>query len=609
MAPKSSTKRRLLIALSFLLMIVVAIVLFASFSLRGLLTDALYARFEKTLAAEVYELKFQNLEVNPMTGHIIVVNAVIYPRDIPRKKYAYINSRFHLTTRKIVLQNVNLFKLLWGNKLDLDNIEIIAPEIDFTVADRKIVFFPFRDELPDSVGAEDKKALLSFIIKNLDLSDAHFHVINQDSTKEGDLRGINLSMREITIQRETERDKISYQHFDFSFDSLNATLKKNDLRNFHLQDFALRVDSLYFEQTPDTVMYHFSDARMGGHALDIQIADSLFNIALDSFYLDYSDRSIVLSEVSYKPNIREVTIQRRYPYRKEVFNVFADSIHVKEINFDSLMYVYKIFAEEIVVDSISGSIFKDLTKPFPPNHRPKYLAQQIQDYTMPIAIKHIQVTHANLINTEVTPDNRIGKVNINRGTLDIYNVTNLPTSDPLKIEADAYVENTAQAHLELNFNYDQPRYSMKGNVRPFSIPGLNPFINSYSPIHIKQGMSDGITFSGIVYNRYSSGVMKFLYHDLAFEMAPADKANLKTLIKGLVAKTIIDNSNPPSPNLPERVVKFYVDRDMRTGFILMFVKSMLEGIQETLVMSKDNKQAYKVKKEVKKEEMKNGDKE
>jgi hypothetical protein len=46
-----------------------------------------------------------------------------------------------------------------------------------------------------------------FVIKELELSDAFFHVVNVDNTREGDLQGINISLREITIQREMERTK------------------------------------------------------------------------------------------------------------------------------------------------------------------------------------------------------------------------------------------------------------------------------------------------------------------------------------------------------------------------------------------------------------------
>ena len=592
-----------------MLIIVAVVFIVGSFGLRGILAKAIYARFEETLAAEVYKLDFQKLKVNPYTGYITILNAEIYPRDTARRQYNYINSRFHLKTRKLVLENVNLVKLLWGSKLDLDKIEIVEPDVTFTVADKRMVFFPFREERPDSLNAEGKRPLLSFVIKKLDLVDAHFHVINVDSTREGDLQGINLSFGEITIDREMQRDKIAYQYFDFSIDELDAKLKKSDLRDFHLKNFMLRVDSLYFEQTPDTVIYHFSDARTIGHDLDIQTADSLFYITLDSFHLQYSDKAIELHNVFYRPNRSVKAIAARFPYRKEVFNVVADSIHVKGMNFDSLMYASKIFIDEVLLDSVYCEIYKDLTKPFPPHHQPKYLGQQVKDYTLPVFIKNIKISHANLLNKEVTPDSSLGKVNITRGKLDINNITNLSTQDPLVIEADAYVENTAHANLQVNFSYDISQFSIKGNVKPFELQDLNPFINSYTPMRIKKGMSDGITFSGVVYRTYSAGTMKSLYHDLEFEMAPVEKVSLGTMIKGFVAKTIINNSNPPSPNLPTRVVQFHVDRDMRTGFIWIIVKSMLDGIQETFIMSKENKEVYREKKEVMKKrekEEKNG---
>jgi len=603
MTQKRVSKRKLYRVLAIGMILLLVSVVLAFWGVKSVLTSTFNNGFKNTLAAEVYELKFKKLEVNYFTGRIDILDVEMYPRETQLHHYAYINSSFRFVARKIVLQNVGIVKLLFAKKLDLDKIEIVEPDINFTIADVNLLFFPFRAIILNREEKDIKLAIDTYVIKDLSMIDAHFHVVNVAKLREYDIQKVNIAVKEMTIDREEGRDKIAYQHFDFSLGEFAGQLKDKDLRDIHFQDFKARMDSLQLDETSDTLIYHFSNANTSMQNLDIETADSLYHITLESFHLHYRDKTGDFTKFSFKPNISDQAMARRYDYRKEVFRAKANSFHLTDMNFDSLIYAQKLEVKEVLLDSVSGSIYKDLTKPFPPHHRPKYLAQQVLGYSIPVSIQHIKVNNANLVNTEVKPDGSIGKANIKRGTLDIENVTNLPTTEKLNIRADAFLENTAHVYLKLEFNYDKSQYSLDGKIEPFEIPSLNPFINSYAPIRVTKGMVDGITFSGMVYNTYSSGTMKCLYHDLSFDMAMKDNANLKTIIKGIVAKTVINSSNPPSPNQPPRVVLFHFDRDMRTGFILMIVRSVFDGVQETLVMSKENKKLYQDKKaEFKKKE-------
>ena len=175
----------------------------------------------------------------------------------------------------------------------------------------------------------------------------------------------------------------------------------------------------------------------------------------------------------------------------------------------------------------------------------------------------------------------------------------------LTIHADAYVENKAHAHLQMNFPYDSPKFSFSGKIDKFDLTDLNDLTNSYAPAFIKKGIADEITFSGTVFHTYSKGTMQFLYHDLVVDLELMDKAKWKSTILGFAANTYLNSSNPPSANVPPRVVEFYVERDMRKGFLSMLIKSVLDGVKETFIMDKKNRQAYQeVKKEAKQDQKK-----
>jgi hypothetical protein len=45
-------------------------------------------------------------------------------------------------------------------------------------------------------------------------------------------------------------------------------------------------------------------------------------------------------------------------------------------NFDSLIYKGKIFIDEVVLDKVSASIYKDMTKPVDTKKFPQYVGNQ-----------------------------------------------------------------------------------------------------------------------------------------------------------------------------------------------------------------------------------------
>lgn len=585
--------KKIIILIAVILSILAAGLLYVYINLNRLLTDALNNGFNTNIISDVYALEFQDLDVNILTGSVKVLNVKMSPREKPLHDYPGINSSFRLEAHKMILKNVNLIKLLSNHSLDLKKIELVEPGITFTIADEVPVFFPFKEAVPGPTEKSNKRSIETYFLEEFSMSDAYFHVVNTAKVREFDFQKINISLRDMLINRQAGHDMISYDHFDFSVGELTGKLKSKNLRYIHFKDFNVSIDSLRLEETPDTIMYHFADLTSGIKNLDIQTADSLFHLTMESFQLGYKEKSIEFDHLTFKPNISNTAMQRNYLYRKGTFAGSVGSIKVHDLNFDSLMYAQKLLIGEILLDDVSLAIFTDLRKPFPPNHRPEYLGQQIMAIGVPIAIGKIKVTKLNLVNSEVTPDGANGKANINRATVTVEHITNLAAHEVLTVTADAYIENEAHAHIQLGFLYHQPQFSIDGRVEPFDFTRLNELTNSYAPARITKGMSDGITFSGNVYETKSTGTMKFLYHDLVVDFEIEDKAKWKSTLLGFAANTYLHAANPAGPNLPERVVQFEVIRDMRKGYLSMLIKSVLDGVKETFIMSKENKEAYR----------------
>jgi len=96
---KSSFKKYLLWITGgiFVVLVIAGIILYYNFN--RILSDALMKSFNSSIASDVYELKFKNLNVNLLKGNIKVRDVELSPREKPLKDYPYINSSFRLTTK------------------------------------------------------------------------------------------------------------------------------------------------------------------------------------------------------------------------------------------------------------------------------------------------------------------------------------------------------------------------------------------------------------------------------------------------------------------------------------------------------------------------------
>jgi hypothetical protein len=81
-----------------------------------------------------------------------------------------------------------------------------------------------------------------------------------------------------------------------------------------------------------------------------------------------------------------------------------------------------------------------------------------------------------------------------------------------------------------------------------------------------------------------------------------NKAKWKSAVGAFAANTALQNSNPASGKDPARVVAFSAERDMHKSFVNLVIKSVLNGLKETVIMSKENRKTYReAKKESRRE--------
>ncbi len=604
----NATKKKWPVTRTILLTLLVVLLLAGIYLYRNfnhLLSDALLQSFNKSVISDVYELKFENLKVNLANGSIRVNNVTLLPREKPLKEYPYINSSFSLKAENLLLEEVEIRKLLKENRLILHNVLIANREIEFLLNGTRHVMLPFKDTTKVKVEkADDKRPIESFTLKEFQLKDASFHSINTNKEREFRINNLNFSVHDLIISEASGEYLTSSDKVNFSIGSFNGELQKDVIRQLAFKNFEIGINALNIELALDTLIYRFKDVGIRLHDLGVHTADSTFSIAMKLFDLSYENKSIKLKDVSFKPNVTHAAIQKEFKYQHTEFSGSIGKIELKQLNFDSLIYHQKLFIHEIELEEVKAAIFKDKTKPMDSTRFPVYLGQTINGIKLPIRIDKVKATKVDLENTERKPDKTQAVVNITKAKLEVENITNLDPNDKLIMHADAFINGKVRFNASLAFSYAKPQFTFEGQINTFNLPDLNPLIQAYTPAKINKGVADEIMFKGLAEKTSASGTMRFLYHDLEVDLELQNQAKWKSSAIAFAANTALNSNNPVNPGGVPREVKFNVQRDLNKGFVNVIIKSILNGLKETMIMNKENRKEHKETKKKSKQDNK-----
>lgn len=595
---KSHVLRKILfwgLAISFLT--ISGLTIYVSRNLNRLVSEALIKGFNSNVISDVYELKFEKLRINIFAGSIKVFKVELQPRAVPLHQYSYINSSFNLKTNKIILDEVQLMTMVKTGKLELRRIEINEPEIQVFINSEKPVFLPYKDTvaIKSDTSTTGKKYINSFSLNKFELVDASFHIINTGKGREFEVQKLNISLSDLMLGQKSDLDFYSVKNAGLTISELSGSMQKGGLRSFKLKDINMNVKTLEINKSIDTLIFSYGDFNTGLKDLNINTGDSILNISLKSIDLSSAKKSITLNDFALKPNLSQAEMVKREKFQKSQFSFTVGSLNLLNVNFDTLIYQHKLLMDQITIKKVDVSLFKDKGKPVDRNKFPQYLGQKIMAVPLPMRIKNIKATEVNFVNVERKEDGNYAKVQIHRGSLEAKNITNLSSADKLTVYLSGFVENKAPINMTAVFSYEKPQFSISCKVGKFNLPDLNKLLTAYTPANIKKGTVDEITFSGVVNRTSASGTMKFLYHDLDVDLKVAEKKWQNDVV-AFAANTYLSTNNPASVGLPPKIVHYTAVRDLNKGGFNPIIRSFLSGMKETMIMSKENKKAYKEEK-------------
>ncbi len=591
---KKWTLKQVALYLLLLLFIAFSIVsIYAYNNFNKIITEAVYSNFNSNIISNVYELKFKKLRLSILNGTIKITNVILQPREKPLLDYPYINSSFSLKTSKILLQNIDLIKLFKEKKVIIQNIEIINPEIALKMSGEKIEFFPYKDSTIIAAN-NPKKKLDSFNLNRFNLINASIHSENLYKKREFNLDSLNISFRELIFSQDTAGIQLFFKKAELGIARFKSNLENDKIRNLNFSGFNVGLDSINIQKTPDTLNYHFKNCAIDVKDFEIQTADSAFALAFKSFNLSFAKKTLQINGFSLIPDIKKVSKLEKYKYQlPPIVAVETGDIKFTGLNFDTLVYRKKLFVDELTIDSLHASIFKDKSKPINLKRIAEYPGQKIKKLKLPVMVKKVTATNVSVDNDELKPDGTHAKVKVYNINADINNYTNIDSINPMILKGSGSIENKAFFNIYLAFSYQLSQFSFNGNIKKFDLTDLNPLLKQYAPVNINKGVVDEISFSGTANKTSSTGTLTFLYHNLDIDLQLKERAKWQSELLTFAANSYVNNANPVKENQPPRVVKYHATRDINKGFLNMVLKSFFAGLKETIILSKENRESYK----------------
>lgn len=601
-------KKRKIIGLVAILVVTVLSVYIYTNSNR-LISKAIMLSFNSNVISDVYDLNFDHLNVNFATGEIKIRNVVIAPKKTPLQLYPYINSSFVLKTGSIDLKKVGIYFLLKHNRLQVNKIEIDKPEIEMQLNGKNHIFFPFKEgeKTDDKENKLLKNTLDSYLLKEFVLREASMTMSDGNEGKSYSIGALNIFISDIKLNQQAGVDSLTFRKGDLVLRDFVIRSEKGGFRSVKSKNYELNIDSFAIQQKLDTANYQVANLQTKIQDWELVTSDSIYVLGAKSVELSRRDKTVNITEFMMKPAVSHDAFNQIYKYQKEMYSIAVKTVNLLNISFDSLNLYRTLLIGQVKLDSADVLIYIDKTNPVDLKRFPEFTAQQLNSIDFPLTIKKLELTASTLEYQEKKPDGYLGRVKINRLHLFAQNVSNQTPDSRLSVKLNGDLENKVPFNLALLFSYKLPEFSFTGSLKPFELADMKGVTESFGSLNIKKGVVDEITFFGNGYKGSSHGGMKFLYHDLELDVDLKKFSKLENSLISFAANNYLNSSNPAAPGKAAREVKFDVERNMHKGFMNLVIKSVVSGLQQTMLPSTENRKLNRETKKALKKEQKEKD--
>ncbi len=585
-----NTKSWLFIFISILAILIVSGYLFFNYNFSSLLKNRIDEVYAQSSFSEYYSLEYKKLKINPYNMSFHLYNAKLTPLIKDNARYFEENGSLDVKIGLIGFSGASIFQFLTENSLEVGSVKCRKVNINLNKNANKFTPFAFIEK-----NDKNDSLILKVEVGKVLLRDASVFITdktNEDNITE--LEDLNIEIIGFSLDKKiqelsAELESITTNVLDFHFNiSKGVELSVKSASN--------KFNNIKIHKEGNNFDYSFDNNEFSVVEPLFYTANGIYKIEASSIkYSSVSDK-LIIKKAKIKARQNPKKIAKNQKYQTQVVNLDIPYIEVANIDIDKLKEQRAIIADQVLVNDLKLKLFKDKARPLNKNKFPEYIAQQIFNIKTKIDIKTIKVNNSNILVKILQEDGKQSAIEVNNLALDVNNVQNSKRNEHLKVSVSGEIESVIPFTAELNFSYRYNRFKYSGIVKKSNIKGIAKAAASFAPVKIHNGNIQSMKFSGVANKTSSSGQMTFAYTNVNMEIdrkVKGKNTKFSNHLLSVAANSIIKTSNPSAPDMPLRTVNFTVQRDMNKGFINILIKSVLEGVKESFLPSKENKKLYR----------------
>jgi len=310
-------------------------------------------------------------------------------------------------------------------------------------------------------------------------------------------------------------------------------------------------------------------------------SDSVYTVTTDLLEISKRENFTSLTNFKVESNLSPTEYDRMVHWKKPLFDIEAQKIEFSR--------------PELLGDSIWSLSWLEVKNPqiliskddrFPLPDRKTDLPQTgLQHMKVKFKVDSVRIDSGRVQLVNVLGGNHESEIDITSIQGILTGVQNYDYNLPaFSLNAQANMMGKAGLHVNIAYQYgDLNPFTLTGHLEDTRLEFMDSFLQKHVGITVAKGQLDRLDFNMQGNENGIGGTVDFRYQNLQIHMVDKETGKKKELLNFLsdaAGGLLFWKNNPANENL--RTGNFYVERDVRKGFISQWVDGIMQGVLVTV---------------------------
>jgi hypothetical protein len=418
---------------------------------------------------------------------------------------------------------------------------------------------------------------------------------------------IKMNLNDLSSEKPEKKDtkppNLSISDFKVESGSMELTYKNN---NYSIPNFQLGIE--LFDLTGEPEDLYSRNLSFQASDLNNLLPESYSTVDIKKIDLSTGNKTLQIQGLEVEPKFSKQEYGKERGFQTDWMNLKTSNISLTGFDYHSLIKDGAYYINEVVLDSIDLTVYRDKNIPFPED-QVRYMPQKmVADLTMPITIEAIIIKNANIRYEELVEGapnaGYIELLNLTAGISNLSNDSTRLAKNPI-MQIGSNSDLMGMGNLQADFEFDMTdpngKHSYRAYLSKMPITELNKMLEPNVNMHIKSGQVTEMKMQVEGNSDYSIGSMRFLYEDLHFNLVGRKSGSTSKMglaMGSFFANTFIVNRNNPKLLLV-RNGDIYFERDTTKSILNYITKATLSGVVSSIGARNNRKYIKKANKESK----------